>query len=91
MDVGLEEELLRTIGRLLIIGGSVCLAWILYRWWVNQPVNPYFFLGALGLLLGSTLIRRPDTKIGSDPDGLVSPSMRRQQKEHKSWIQNDRK
>ena len=83
--------MLRKLGWLLTIAGLACLSWIVYRWWINQPVNPYFFLGVLGLLLGNTLLRRPEAHVGSDPDGLVSPSMRRQNKEHKSWIQNDRK
>ncbi|MGB4595963.1 MAG: hypothetical protein WBI14_08665 [Anaerolineaceae bacterium] len=83
--------MLRKLGWVLTITGLACLAWLIYSWWVNQPINPYFFLGVLGLLLGNTLLRRPDTRPSGDPDGLVSPSMRRQQKEHKSWIQNDRK
>ena len=83
--------MLRKLGWLLTLAGLACLVWIVYSWWVNQLVNPYFFLGVLVLLLGNTLLRRPDTRSSNDPDGLVSPSVRRERKEHKSWIQNDRK
>ncbi len=83
--------MLRKLGWLLTILGLACLAWILYSWWTNQPVNSYYFLGVFGLVLGNTLLSRPKPRMGNDPDGMVSPSMRRQNKEHKSWIQNDRK
>lgn len=79
--------MLRKLGWLLTLAGLACVGWILYSWWVNRPINPYFFLGVLVLLLGNTLLRRPNTSSSSDPDGLVSPSARRERNEHKSWIQ----
>lgn len=82
--------MLRKIGWLLTLVGLACLAWIGYSWWTNRPINPYFFLGVLVLILGNTLLRRPHETISGDPDGLVSPSRRREARRHKSWIQNNR-
>lgn len=82
--------MLRKLGWLLTLAGLACVGWIVYSWWVSRLINPYFFLGVLVLLLGTTLLRRPDKPSSSDPDGLVSPSVRRNRKEHKSWIQNNR-
>jgi hypothetical protein len=79
--------MIRKLGWLLTLAGLACVVWIIYNWWVSRPINPYFFLGILVLLLGNTLLRRPDEPRSSDPDGLVSPSVRRARNEHKSWIQ----
>lgn len=82
--------MLRKLAWLLTGAGFACFVWILYSWWVLKPVNPYFFLGVFVFLLGITLLRRPNSQSGGDPDGAISPAMRRQNKQHKSWIQNDR-
>lgn len=82
--------MLRKLGRLFTLVGLACLVWIGYSWWTNRPINSYFFLGILILILGSTLLRRPRETVFGDPDGLASPSRRQEARRHKSWIQNDR-
>lgn len=78
--------MLRKIGWVFTLIGMFCILWIMYSWSANLPIDPYFFLGAMMIMLGGALTRKPGRPNPADPDGIYSPSARRQNKGHRSWI-----
>ena len=78
--------MLRTLSRLFMIAGAICLGWLLYGLISGAEIPSYVIIGVLLFILGVLFKDRGPTK----PErGITPPSQRKSKEKHQSWISHD--
>ena len=75
--------MLRIIGRLLMIAGTVSLVWLAYGLLSGEPIPNYVIIGVLLFILGA-LFKDRGPALGRA--GITPPSQRKSKDKHQSWI-----
>lgn len=78
--------MLRIIGRLLMIAGTVSLVWLAYGLISGEPIPNYIIIGVLLFILGA-LFKDREPALGKA--GITPPSQSKNRDKHKSWISRD--
>ena len=75
--------MLRIIGRLLMIAGTVSLVWLAYGLLSGEPIPNYVIIGVLLFILGALF---KDRGPALSKAGINPPSQRKSRDKHQSWI-----
>ena len=78
--------MLRLLGRLLMVAGTVCLVWLAYGLLSGEPIPNYVIIGVLLFILG-TLFKDRGPVLAKT--GINPPSQRKSRDKHQSWISRD--
>lgn len=75
--------MLRLLGRLLMIAGTVSLVWLAYGLLSGEPIPNYVIIGVLLFILGALF---KDRGPALSKPGINPPSQRKSRDKHQSWI-----
>jgi len=75
--------MLRLLGKLLMIAGTVSLVWLAYGLLSGEPIPNYVIIGVLLFILGA-LFKDRGPSLGKS--GINPPSSRKSREKHQSWI-----
>lgn len=75
--------MLRLLGRLLMIAGTVSLVWLAYGLISGEPIPNYVIIGVLLFILGALF---KDRGPALSKPGINPPSHRKSRDKHQSWI-----
>ena len=78
--------MLRLLGRLLMVAGTVCLVWLAYGLLSGEPIPNYVIIGVLLFILGALFRDRGPALSKSE---ITPPSQRKSRDKHQSWISRD--
>ena len=78
--------MLRLLGRLLMVAGTVCLVWLAYGLLSGEPIPNYVIIGVLLFILGALFKDRGPVLAKT---GINPPSQRKSRDKHQSWIARD--
>ena len=78
--------MLRLLGRLLMVAGTVCLVWLAYGLLSGEPIPNYVIIGVLLFILGALFKDRGPAPAKT---GINPPSQRKSRDKHQSWISRD--
>ena len=78
--------MLRLLGRLLMIAGTVSLVWLAYGLLSGEPIPSYVIIVVLLFILGA-LFKDRGPELSNQ--GITPPSQRKSRDKHQSWISRD--
>ena len=78
--------MLRLLGRLLMVAGTVCLVWLAYGLLSGEPIPNYVIIGVLLFILGALFKDRGPALAKTETN---PPSQRKSRDKHQSWISRD--